>query len=259
MYETSSRQRTVSAIASGLIVAAGGLGLVFGLATNVPLARSLQDTLVALTPEPQQSPEPRPAPLPTPTRASKADTSRKKNAPSPANLRNQAAAVFAPVLPPIRTPPPVVAAPLPSAGDAANSGASNRRGPGQGAGGVGDGTGGGGNGDGDGTGADDALTRPIQTRGKLYWSDLPRELRSSHRGGELELVYRVNVDGRVSDCRVTHSSGLPALDAQTCRLITERFRFRPSRNARGEPVASFIVETHGWEPSPEDISDDDEG
>jgi protein TonB len=187
--------------------------------------------------------------------ADKAQTSRKKNEAAPANLRNQASPVFAPVLPPLRQPPPVVAAPRPAAGSAANTGASNRIGPGQGAGGVGNGTGGGGNGDGDGDGYADAVTRPIQIKGKLHWSDLPRELRQAHQGGELELVYRVNVDGSVSNCHVTRSSGLPSLDAQTCRLITERFRFRPSRDANGRAVPANIIELHGWDPAPDDVSD----
>ncbi|VWX53967.1 energy transducer TonB [Novosphingobium sp. 9U] len=162
--------------------------------------------------------------------------------------------MFAPVTPPLRPPPPIIAAPKPGIGNAANTGASDRVGPGQGAGGIGDGTGGGGDG-GDGHGMDDAVTRPVQTRGKLYWSDLPKSLREAHQGGELELRYVVNVDGRVSDCHVTQSSGSPQLDAQTCRLITERFRFRPSRDASGRPVSSGIIERHGWEPRPEDATE----
>ncbi|MET1754742.1 TonB family protein [Novosphingobium sp. RD2P27] len=172
--------------------------------------------------------------------------------PSPPNLRNQASAVFAPVLPPIVQPPPIIAAPVPATGNASNTGASDRIGPGQGSDGRGNGTGGGGGGNGTGKGAGDAITRPVQIKGRLRWSDLPPELRAAKQGGELELTYRVNVNGRVSDCRVVRSSGMPALDAKTCQLITERFRFRPSRNAAGRPVASYIIEVHGWHHHPED-------
>jgi len=248
----------VSALASFAIVALGGTALVIGLSAGAPITRVVRDTLVSLTPAPVERPRPKPTqpspPRPT-VQAEKAQKSRPKDAASPANLRNQATAVFAPVLPPLRSPPPIVAAPGPAAGNAANTGASDRVGPGQGAGGIGDGTGGGGNGDGDGDGYADAVTRPIQIRGKLHWSDLPRELRQAHRGGDLELVYRVNIDGRVSGCRVTQSSGIPALDAQTCQLITERFRFRPSRDADGRPVPSNIIESHGWDPAPDDVDD----
>jgi protein TonB len=228
------------------------------LSASSPIARSVQETLVALTPareEPTSPPRKR-APSPKPRQqADKAQTARMRNEASPANLRNQATPVFAPVLPPIRQPPPVIAAPRPATGSAANTGASAHVGPGTGAGGIGNGTGGGGNGDGDGDGDGDATTRPIQTRGKLHWSDLPKALRQAHRGGELELTYLVNIDGRVSDCRVTRSSGLPALDAQTCRIITERFHFRPSRDASGRAVPAYIIERHGWDAAPDDVDD----
>lgn len=210
---------------------------------------------MALAPTPEEPPRPQPTPSPVPAasakQADRAQSARKRDEASPENLRNQATAVFAPVLPPLRPPPPIVAAPQPGVGSASHTGNADRIGPGQGAGGEGDGTGGGGNGDGNGNGSGDAVTRPVQIRGKLHWSDLPEELRETRQGGELELTYRVNVDGRVSDCRITQSSGIPALDARTCRLITERFRFRPSRNAAGRPVASYIIESHGWLHQPE--------
>jgi len=248
----------MSAVASLAIVGAVGTALVLGLSTRLPLTQAAQERLVALMPDRVERTPPKPRPSPPPPverQADKAQTARKRDAASPANLRNQATEVFAPVLPALRTPPPIIAAPRPANGDAANTGASNRIGPGQGAGGEGDGTGGGGNGDGDGDGDADAVTRPIQIRGKLHWSDLPRELRQAHRGGELELVYRVNVDGSVSNCHVTRSSGLPSLDAQTCRLITERFRFRPARDAQGRAVPGNIIELHGWDPAPDDVED----
>jgi len=255
MYRPPARQKTASAILSAAIVGSGAVALGYALSTKASLTDMAPSTLVTV---PVQRPEaikplPRPTP-PTPVRptlADKAQTSRKKDAPAPVNLRNQATAVFAPVLPPLRQPPPVVAAPIPATGNAGNTGNANRVGPGQGAGGFGNGTGAGGSGDGDGDGIGDAVTRPRQIKGKLHWSDLPPDLRETRRGGELELTYRVNVDGRVSDCRVNRSSGIPSLDAQTCRLITQRFRFRPSQDARGRPVPSYIIEVHGWYQHPE--------
>lgn len=256
LYAPSPRQKTASALASFLIVGAGATALVLGLAGSVPSVRAARETLVSMTPSPVQTPAPRPSPSPTPspipTQAERAESSRPKGAASPENLRNRATEVFAPVLAPIRRPPPIVAAPRPATGSASNTGAADRVGPGQGAGGVGDGTGGGGDG-GNGNSYGDAVTRPRQIAGRLRWSDLPRELREARQGGELELTYRVNVDGHVSDCRVVRSSGRPALDVRTCQLITERFRFRPSRDAAGRPVPSYIIELHGWDdPEPDE-------
>jgi protein TonB len=56
----------------------------------------------------------------------------------------------------------------------------------------------------------------------------------------------VGVDGHVSDCRITHSSGSNTLDGLTCGLIEKRFRFRPARDGSGRPVPSVIVENHSW-------------
>ncbi len=245
-----ARTRALSALASLLIVAAGVLALVLGLAARMT-PRERDKALAAVLPLRDPPAEPRPRETPA-----KAASSAAKGRPSPANLRNKATQIVAPPprLPPLIVPPPVVTAPRAGTGAATQSGASDRPGPGQGAGGIGDGDGGGGNGDGDGDGdaEDDTATRPRQIRGRLHFSDLPPDLRETKAGGELKLRYRIGIDGRVSDCRILVSSGRPALDATTCRLITERFRFRPSRNARGDPVPAIMVERHGWYFDPED-------
>ncbi|MEE4453851.1 energy transducer TonB [Novosphingobium resinovorum] len=247
MY-TSARDRVVSALASLLIVAGGLAALVAGLAAQMT-TRERRETLAAILPLPDEPEKERPREVPA-----KADSTAARGRPAPPNLRNKATQVVAPPpkLPPLIVPPPVVAATQAGTGSAAQSGASDRLGPGQGAGGIGDGDGGGGNGDGYGEGDDEALTRPRQVRGRLHFSDLPPDLRETKAGGELKLRYRIGIDGRVSDCRILVSSGRPGLDATTCRLITERFRFKPSRNARGQPVAAIMVETHGWYFPPEE-------
>lgn len=242
-----SQPRALSALASLLIVAAGIAALLVGLAAQMSPAerRRALESVVPFTvpPEPRRQRE-------VPARAA---STAAKGRPSPANLRNKATQVVAPppVLPPLVAPPPIVTTQKAGADAAASNGASDRPGPGQGAGGIGDGLGGGGNGNGSGEGLGDALTRPRQIRGRLHFADLPKDLREAGAGGELKLRYRIGTDGRVSDCRILESSGRPDLDATTCRLITERFRFKPSRNRRGEPVAAIMVETHGWYFPPE--------
>lgn len=239
MY-TSARTRVISALAALLIVAAGIAALVAGLAARMT-AQERRQALAAILPlrDPPEKPRTREVPA-------KAESTAAKGRPSPPNLRNKATQIVAPPprLPPLIVPPPVVTAPYAGTGAATQSGASDRAGPGRGAGGIGDGDGGGGHGDGDGYG--EGVTRPRQIRGRLRFSDLPPDLREQKAGGELKLQYRIGIDGRVSDCRILVSSGRPSLDATTCRLITERFRFRPSKDERGNPVPSIMVETHGW-------------
>jgi len=238
--------RALSALASLLIVVGGMLALIAGLAARMT-PHERREALAAILPLRDPPKEPRPRETPA-----KADSTAARGRPSPANLRGKATQIVAPPprFPPLIVPPPVVTAPRAGAGAATQSGASDRLGTGQGAGGIGDGDGGGGNGDGD--GEDDAVTRPIQIRGRLHFSDLPPDLREAKTGGELKLRYRIGIDGRVSDCRILVSSGRPQLDATTCALITQRFRFRPSRDADGDPVPAIMVETHGWFFDPED-------
>ncbi|PNU01924.1 energy transducer TonB [Novosphingobium guangzhouense] len=245
---TSVRERAISALAALLVVAGGLAAVIAGLAAQMT-PQERRQTLAAIIPLHDEPEKPRQKEVPA-----KADSTAAKGRPSPPNLRNRATQIVAPPprLPPLIVPPPVMTATRAGTGTAAQSGASDRLGPGQGAGGIGDGDGGGGNGDGAGERDDDALTRPRQIRGRLHFSDLPPDLREAKTGGELRLQYRIGVDGRVSDCRILTSSGRPDLDATTCRLITQRFRFKPSRNRAGEPVASIMVETHGWYFPPEE-------
>jgi protein TonB len=72
-------------------------------------------------------------------------------------------------------------------------------------------------------------------------------LRKSRSGAQITVRYRIGADGRVSGCTVIASSGRPDVDSETCRAITERFRFRPARDARGNPVPFVMTETQGWD------------
>jgi protein TonB len=187
------------------------------------------------------APPRRAAPPSQPRRAA----SRPSQAPAPPNLRAVAKPLVAPPpIVPITLPPPILAAPV--AADAADvrAGAAPVAGPGTGSGGVGDGLGGGergGVGDGD-----DRETPPRWRSGRLRDADYPRAAGEAGAGGTVAVRYRVGIDGRVRDCRVTGSSGNAALDTTTCRLIERRFRFDPSRDAAGRPVPSTIVERHSW-------------
>ena len=191
------------------------------------------------------------APQPQPTGQPKAPKPRaRKPAPrheaSPRNVRNEATAVVAPPVRPLVVPP-VVTAPQAGIGSAANNGASSLPGPGQGAGGAGNGLGGGGlggNGAGDGDG--EAVVGPRQTGGKMSYKDLPEGVLGLGQEASVDVVYAVNPDGRASNCRAEHSSGYPLLDNLACRLIEQRFRFKPARDRLGRPVRAWVEETHSW-------------
>ncbi|WP_041558771.1 energy transducer TonB [Novosphingobium sp. PP1Y] len=243
------RERTFAALAAATIVAGGLAALVTGLAVSLPLP-SLPAALEAVLPirelpekpKPRQTPSPSPTPAPDPAQADRGAT-------SPPDYGAKASPVVAPqTLRPPLSEPPLIAAPKPDSGKAANEGASDRDGPGLGSGGSGTGSGDGfaGKGYGSGNGYRRPATLPRQVSGKLHFSELPRDLRQSREGAELTLRYRIGVDGHASQCRILVSSGRPELDAHTCRTITERFRFKPARDGMGNPVPFVMTEIHGW-------------
>jgi protein TonB len=235
-FASSTRTDRVRAgVATVIVQAALGYALITGLVVRFP--QSVSDPLKLFLVSP---PPPPPKALASPSRET---VSRPQGTASPPNLRATAT--------PIVVPPPVVLIPVPpqvivaeeaNAGGAPISGASTVIGPGTGSGGAGDGSGSGGAGNGDGSGG--APLRKIG--GRITGNDYPRGPFEAGIGGTLFVRYIVGIRGRVTACSITRSSGNAELDQATCRLITERFRFKPRRNAAGTPVAAVITEDHTW-------------
>jgi protein TonB len=232
--QPSLRERAASALGTAVIVALLGYLLFVGMAVDIggqaDRAIALLDLRVPAAPVRKPRPVERPKPGRAPSRT------------SPRNLRNAATPIVVPP-PPVVLPmtSPVIVATMAGKGMAQSNGASNLAGPGSGAGGSGTGSGDGGDGDGGGD------TPPRQIRGRLKYSDLPADLVDGGKSFALAVRYDVETDGSVGACAVTASSGSAELDALACRLIRERFRFRPSHDADGRPLVSTIEENHSWE------------
>ncbi len=187
---------------------------------------------VAIPPPPpivEQLPEPE-----------QAKPKREEGAASAKNIESKATPVVAPK-PRVVVPatPPVVASPTPNQGAAPTQGASDV-GPGTGAGGAGTGIGSGGSGSGSGGGGFGNGFGPRLASRTLTGRDYPRDLRRIWPSGARVLVaVRVQLDGRGTNCKVNQSSGIAAIDAETCRLVETRLRFRPAVNGRGEPYVAW--------------------
>lgn len=225
---------TAGLVATGL-VAALLYALVLGLAVDPRAVAETTLKLFGVDPPPPPPPE-RVKPPPRPS-------FRPSGRAAPPNLRSRATEVVAPV-PVVVTPPPppVVVAPKPFEGAQATQGAADVAGPGTGAGGEGDGTGAGGYGDGDGAGD----VPPRRIGGRLRDSDYPLEAGEQGVSGTVGVRFVVAVDGRVPRCQVTRSSGSRLLDDTTCRLIVQRYRYRPAHDAAGRPFQSTIVQNESW-------------
>lgn len=171
---------------------------------------------------------------------------------APPNLKAAAAPVAAPE-PEVRleTPPPVAAAPAPREGADRAAGAATVAGPGAGSGGAGPGSGSGSSGDGggsgDGTGAGGApVSRARLVAGNLSLADYPPALRRAGIGGRVEIHMTVEPTGGVGRCVVVQSSGNAELDATTCDLVRQRYRFSPARDSQGRAVPDLVGESHLW-------------
>lgn len=228
--------RLAALIGVGMIHAVLGYALFAGL--SMRMIAKPEEALKLFTVTPPEPPPPieehKPAAHAAPLR---------EGAAAPRNLRSRATEIVAPAPPIVIAPPPIVAAPVPAAGNEQSSGASPLPGPGTGSGGQGTGTGSGRYGDGPGGGGG---TGPRQIKGRIRSSDYPRAAVEAGSSGMVSVRYTVAVDGHVSRCMITRSSGSRDLDETTCQLIRQRFRFEPARDAYGRPVQADIVEDHEW-------------
>lgn len=198
-----------------------------------------------------------PPPLATPARPDEAKQKKRprpkdpEGAASPPNKKNTPTPVVAPE-PKIPVKSPIDAAPVAGQGSAPAAGAAPIVGPGTGRGGQGTGLGSGTQGSGTGGGGGGGLaTRARWISGSIRDSDYPRAALESRRSGTVFLRFVVAPSGRVSQCTVTRSSGSAALDETTCRLIRNRFRYRPARDYTGRPLAETIRGEHEWQLAPE--------
>ena len=168
---------------------------------------------------------------------------KQEGAASARNIESQATPVFAPEpVVELPTPPPIAASPTPTQGTQPTQGASDAVGPGTGAGGSGTGTGSGGAGAGDGGGGAGIATRARLISPSLRTRDYPSGLRDRLLTGAPPFVmFTVEPNGRVTNCRIYRSSGDPVIDMVTCSLVTARFVYRPAYNQRGQPVASQMA------------------
>jgi protein TonB len=235
--QSSRADRVRGALIAITLQAIIGYALIAGLAVGFP--KAVTETLETFTVLPAAPP-----PLPEKIKPHRVVSKKAEGAASPPNLRSKATELVAP--PPI-VPPPVptiVAAEKPGIGNQATSGNAEVRGPGTGSGGIGNGTGSGRYGDGDGNGGREIP--PRQIKGRIKDSDWPHELSDEGIGGRVSVRYVVTVAGRATDCEVTRSSGSRELDLLTCRLIEERFHFKPSLDEEGRPVESMILQNHDW-------------
>jgi len=93
--------------------------------------------------------------------------------------------------------------------------------------------------------------RPVQrarlTNDPRYRTeDYPAAARRANQEGTAAFRVIVGPDGRVSDCFITRSSGSAALDEATCNVMYLRARYRPARDADGNPTIDIDSSQVRW-------------
>ena len=243
------RDRLGSALASVAVQGALAALFLWGMGSDARQAIVEPLRIFNILPPPPEPERPvtRPPPRELSDTRNRRFTPREEGGAAPPNLRSRATEIVAPrPVIPLPVTPPVTTALKPAQGIERTSGNADVRGPGTGSGGIGDGSGSGLGGGGGGGGGYGNYSPPRHIRGRLRDSDYPAGLGEAGIQGTVGVVYTVLADGRVTNCRIRSSSGSRLLDETTCDLIERRFFFEPSRDGRGRPVDSQIVENHSW-------------
>ncbi len=108
-----------------------------------------------------------------------------------------------------------------------------------------------------------AAGRPRWLKGNIKDKDYPRDLAQAGIGGTVWVRFAVETNGHATNCAVTRSSGHAELDEATCRVIEQRYRYKPAADRSGRPVRSWQTERQYWhilqngEREPDDDEPDD--
>lgn len=183
----------------------------------------------------RQPPPPPPEPPPPPARHAE----RAKLEEGAAGKKAEPSPVVAPE-PKLPLPSPIAAAKVAGTGNAPNQGAA-AAGTGTGAGGTGTGRGGGGPGDFTGFTPAQIIRRiPNREYRRISAGRIPQ--------GSASIRFRVEPNGRMSNCRVVRSSGDAYVDSNVCDAAMRNMRFSPARDPSGRPIPYEMSYTPTWRP-----------
>ncbi|MCM0000659.1 MAG: energy transducer TonB [Erythrobacter sp.] len=77
-------------------------------------------------------------------------------------------------------------------------------------------------------------------------ADYPPAAWRNREEGEVRYALDVDREGAVTGCRITKSTATPTLEAETCRLLSERARFLPKQDKESRPVGSVYSGRMRW-------------
>jgi hypothetical protein len=74
--------------------------------------------------------------------------------------------------------------------------------------------------------------------GSITDADYPRMAIIKEEEGTVTVYFNIGKNGLVYGCVPTGLASSPTLMAETCKLITQRFRYKPELNQKGRPIVS---------------------
>lgn len=87
-------------------------------------------------------------------------------------------------------------------------------------------------------------TKAVSRGGAITDEDYPPSSIRNEEAGTAVARFTIGTDGRVAECSASGASA--ALDAETCKLIIRRFRFKPALDASGQPIAETRSQRVTW-------------
>jgi TonB family protein len=76
--------------------------------------------------------------------------------------------------------------------------------------------------------------------------DYPSAAIRAGEQGSVSILWLINTDGKVSDCRVTQTSGHALLDQAACGAILRRGRYKAAVDGEGKPIRSYAARKVNW-------------
>jgi TonB family protein len=82
--------------------------------------------------------------------------------------------------------------------------------------------------------------------GEVVFSQYPARALAAGEQGSVGFNVTLDRDGYATACEVTHSSGFPRLDSETCELILSRAEFKGIRGADGRKTNTITQGVVNW-------------
>lgn len=210
--QNQSKEKTIAAVITAILIAAVGYAFYTGLAFNIVKKVAKQMTVLDI----KEPPPPPPKQPPPPPKEQPKVESPPIVTPPPI------------VQPPVVSAPPIVTTPNPPPAPIIQAPPSPAPPPPK----------------------PSAAVR-AKPRGSfqslMSTDDYPPSALRNNEAGTVGFKLDIGTDGRVTNCTVTSSSGFADLDQTACRLLTKRARFTPAKDAGGAAIGDSFSSRFTWQ------------